>query len=421
MSYVVQIWEQPAGEAVPTSVEESNQLLSRLHRERPGQNPKFILLAQRLTRRYPCILELDEDEVPQDRRAWSEGPLNGETDECVFNLGLNGPMLDEVQPFVVVTARALGLNVADDQQGEVYLADGSVLSMTAAGERQAREFAAAQAAGARRDYRTAFGLLVPLARQGYPEAMNLLAEVVYKGQGVARDFPLAAKWFRRAAEAGHTTAMCSLASMYGEGLGVEPDPARAVDWYRRAAAAGSPLALFNLGITYGNGEGVPRDPAVARALILLARERGVEGEADLTMTPEEKARAEALGRELAKPGNFLVALDRHLALEAQAAAVRQLAEKKEAAALGRARWALAVSIACQLAAFLGTQASLPVRIAALAAALCGIYAALAAGRAAAKSPAWIIGFALCLSVPLFGVLPALVLLIMVSRALSQED
>ena len=66
MSYTVTIWENPAGELWPTNIEESVKLLTRLGRLSPGQNPKFITLAKRLTQHFPTPNMLAETEAGED-------------------------------------------------------------------------------------------------------------------------------------------------------------------------------------------------------------------------------------------------------------------------------------------------------------------------------------------------------------------
>ena len=127
MSYVLQIWEQPQGCPAPASVEAADQLLSQLHDTPSGQNPKFIELAQRLKALFPCICSPEAKKLPESKWAWSDGPLDGETESAVLGLGLNSDRLDKVRPFVVWHAKWLGLNVMDEQAGEVFLADGRVL------------------------------------------------------------------------------------------------------------------------------------------------------------------------------------------------------------------------------------------------------------------------------------------------------
>ncbi|MDP1982901.1 MAG: hypothetical protein Q8K23_10160, partial [Sulfuritalea sp.] len=99
----------------------------------PDPNPKFHALAARLVRRYPDLNGMPspegDEEASVDDLAWADGEISGESDDAVLNLGLNTARLDEVQPFVVAEANALGLCVMDEQAGKVFLTGGSVLAI----------------------------------------------------------------------------------------------------------------------------------------------------------------------------------------------------------------------------------------------------------------------------------------------------
>ncbi len=122
MSYVLHLWEHP----VPASVAEADRIQTRLSTERTSQNPKFIELAKRLTERYPCMTTLEDDDLEV---AWSDGPLDGQTDSPVYSLGVQATMLGVVVPFVATTANALGLTVYDTQAAQVHLPSGKVLTL----------------------------------------------------------------------------------------------------------------------------------------------------------------------------------------------------------------------------------------------------------------------------------------------------
>lgn len=145
MSYVLQIWELPQGKSWPTSVREATSLVMALHGPTPGQNPKFLEFARRLTARYPCITTPDEDLPEGAELVWTDGPLDGVTDEAVYGIGVDTDALVDVRPFVIHTALSLGLCVEDDQAGEYFLANGSVLSVDI--EIRRRDAAAAAVAG----------------------------------------------------------------------------------------------------------------------------------------------------------------------------------------------------------------------------------------------------------------------------------
>jgi TPR repeat protein len=97
------------------------------------------------------------------------------------------------------------------------------------------------------------------AKAGDANAQLALAIQYAKGEGVARDFKAAAKWFQAAAENGVTRAQYDLGVLYERGRGVPLDYAKAVTWYKRAAEGKHPLAEYNLAVAYTKGEGVERN------------------------------------------------------------------------------------------------------------------------------------------------------------------
>lgn len=124
MSYVLHIWENPPGRPWPASVEEADRVLHALQATASDQNPKFVALVHKLTSRYPAS-PTREDMLQGP--AWTDGPLDGETDTAVFTVGIGLRRWNEIQPFVVEQARSLGLNVTDELSGDVFLASGATL------------------------------------------------------------------------------------------------------------------------------------------------------------------------------------------------------------------------------------------------------------------------------------------------------
>lgn len=124
MSYILHVWEQPANAPFPSSLMDALDTIDALLQERMPGDSAFPAFAARLTARHPCICS----EAGRHSPAWSEGPLDGKADSAVYVLGLHSDRAGEVQPFVVAEARQLGLNVMDEQTGQVYLANGKVLA-----------------------------------------------------------------------------------------------------------------------------------------------------------------------------------------------------------------------------------------------------------------------------------------------------
>ena len=110
--------------------------------------------------------------------------------------------------------------------------------------------------------------------------------------------------FRKAAEQGLAFAQFKLGQMYDKGVGVPKDVAEAVKWYRKAAEQGEALAQFYLGEKHANGNGVPKDLVQAYAWWNIAGAKGDEfakkylAIAEKQMTPEQKAEAMKLAREM---------------------------------------------------------------------------------------------------------------------------
>lgn len=129
MSYVLQVWQQPDILPLPHDPDSAAMLVGALQGRAPDAPARFVELATRLTRRYPCICSPEARRLPEHRLAWSDGPLDGGADSSVYGIGLNTGMLDDVLPFVLDTALSLGLNVADEQTGRYYLSNRRVLGV----------------------------------------------------------------------------------------------------------------------------------------------------------------------------------------------------------------------------------------------------------------------------------------------------
>ena len=102
----------------------------------------------------------------------------------------------------------------------------------------------------RKDYETAYKLILPLAEQGDAQAQYNLGVMYDKGRGVPQDYKEAVKWYRLAAEQGVREAQYNLGNKYSKGQGVPQDYKEAVKWYRLSAEQGIAKAQYNLGFMY---------------------------------------------------------------------------------------------------------------------------------------------------------------------------
>lgn len=118
------------------------------------------------------------------------------------------------------------------------------------------------------------------ADAGYTQALGVLANMYFWGQGVEQDDAEAHKWLRPAAEAGDAQSQYSLAVAYWHGHGIEQDAVEAVIWLRRAARQGVDWAQFMLAKAMLNAQGTVYYPARAVHWYTKAAEQGVAAAAD---------------------------------------------------------------------------------------------------------------------------------------------
>ncbi len=156
------------------------------------------------------------------------------------------------------------------------------------------------AAAKRGDHQAAFELWRPIAEQGHAASQMNLGLMYENGQGVAKSYAKAVKWYHKSAAQGFARAQVRLGLMYNYGRGVPKDYATAVKWYRKAAVQGNARAQSSLGGSYGNGVGVAQDYVQAHMWLSLATAQGNKNAGknrDLIaklMTPAQLAEAQKL-------------------------------------------------------------------------------------------------------------------------------
>jgi TPR repeat protein len=126
----------------------------------------------------------------------------------------------------------------------------------------------------------------------------------FRGEGLARDFSQAAKWFQSAAERGYAPAQENSAWMSYTGTGLALDYSEAARWSRAAAEQGLARAQLDLAYLYEQGKGVPLDYVSAYMWYKSASEGG-ERQAEMQlkalskiMTEEQIKRAAAAAEKL---------------------------------------------------------------------------------------------------------------------------
>ncbi|HYH00050.1 MAG TPA: tetratricopeptide repeat protein [Terriglobales bacterium] len=132
------------------------------------------------------------------------------------------------------------------------------------------------------------------AESGDVKAQVALAQAYEKGEGVAQNDELAAKWFRAAADQGDAQAQNELGILYRRGIGVPQDKGQAFEWYARSAAQGYGPGRFNLATCYYNGDGVGISDVLAYSWFRLAAASGSKEAAEAVARMEAELSASKL-------------------------------------------------------------------------------------------------------------------------------
>lgn len=108
------------------------------------------------------------------------------------------------------------------------------------------------------------------AKNGSPDAQEILANLYLNGYGVEKNTSLAAKWFKKASGQGQYGAKASLAYMYILGQGKDQDVKRGIKMLESLTEKNVNQAALQLGILYAQGEHVTQDYAQAEKWLMTA-------------------------------------------------------------------------------------------------------------------------------------------------------
>ena len=113
----------------------------------------------------------------------------------------------------------------------------------------------------KQDFATAWKELEPLAKQGNPDAMYLVASMHHMGMGVPPSYKDAAEWYRKSADAGKIDAIFTMGIVYEGGIGVPRNGPESFAWYKKSADRGFYAGQVKLANMYAKGQGVKKDIA----------------------------------------------------------------------------------------------------------------------------------------------------------------
>ncbi len=100
------------------------------------------------------------------------------------------------------------------------------------------------------DYEKAKSILLPLAKAGSADAMNLIGLMYQNGYSFSKDDELACDWYEKAANAGDMFAQSNLGLCYKFGEGRTMDWDKAIFWKEKAASQGEVDSLISLAHSY---------------------------------------------------------------------------------------------------------------------------------------------------------------------------
>jgi hypothetical protein len=84
------------------------------------KSDSLIALHADLTARYPCLCSYDDDNDRADECPWADGPMLGNFAHDMGMLAILFSRADEVVPFIIDKANALGITVADGQSERIF-------------------------------------------------------------------------------------------------------------------------------------------------------------------------------------------------------------------------------------------------------------------------------------------------------------
>ncbi|UNM95806.1 sel1 repeat family protein [Ignatzschineria rhizosphaerae] len=88
---------------------------------------------------------------------------------------------------------------------------------------------------------------------GSKDAIYLLGELYFYGEGVPQDYQKAAQYYEKAAALKQKDALFSLGALYMNGFGFDEDIPKAMEYYRKAAELGDNTSINTLGYYYEMG------------------------------------------------------------------------------------------------------------------------------------------------------------------------
>lgn len=120
MSFTVDLIVGPLPEDDQQAWQQIEVLRQSYYDDEREKAPSLVKLHSALTARYPCLCSYADDDPKIDDCPWADGPMIGNFAHATGMLAISFSRADELVPFIIKEANALGISVADGQSGEIF-------------------------------------------------------------------------------------------------------------------------------------------------------------------------------------------------------------------------------------------------------------------------------------------------------------
>ncbi len=120
MSYTVDLIVSKLPSSNDEAWKHVEALRESYYEDKREKAPELLALHGVLTARYPCLCSYADDDPCMDESPWADGPMIGNFANEMGMLAISFSRVEEVVPFIVESANALGITVADGQTGDIH-------------------------------------------------------------------------------------------------------------------------------------------------------------------------------------------------------------------------------------------------------------------------------------------------------------
>ena len=113
--------------------------------------------------------------------------------------------------------------------------------------------------GVAKNLKKAFEFFLQAAESGETNSLAWVGGMYREGEGVTQSYEKAFHYSMQAALKNHSGAQCSVGTLYMNGLGVTKSLEKGFEWYLKSAENGHSGGEFNVGNCYRTGEGVDKN------------------------------------------------------------------------------------------------------------------------------------------------------------------